>query len=484
MPYFDGLLMDRIRNLVLSPRGLFGVGVLSLLVMAPVPLAAQGVGHSKGDGATAPLGKETTEALVGRYEASEHWVQKAVVLLSLNQYWHPVGNQMILAALRDSDARLRAFGLEALLRSEVELLPKLATAELLEELIGKQLSASNDFYKERVGLALQRLVPTAGASKKTEWASWWRQHKDTHQPEAWQAKPQPQADGGGTSAAAQRAFDLYQSGLDLMICIDSTGSMQPTIDALAVAISEMADILDGISPKLRLGVVHYKDHGELGKTGAKVVQPLSKNIKSTRAKLEKLRAMGGGDLPEAVLGGLDLALSKKMKWDADANKITILIGDAPPHPDEKAAAIELAKAAFEKPGSQDDKKPTTGARKPQKPFLTSAIGVFLQIGPNVKVGPGFQQFKDSQEVMRNDFKEIAKAGGGVFVDVVFEINDATPPTSKEKREANDHGGGAATKATRSIVEHILVLSFGERFKIEMKEFVRVFFAYKETGWIK
>lgn len=55
-----------------------------------------------------PLGKGTTEALVGRYEASEHWVQKVVVLLSLNQFWHPVGNQMILSAIRDSDTRLQS----------------------------------------------------------------------------------------------------------------------------------------------------------------------------------------------------------------------------------------------------------------------------------------------------------------------------------------------------------------------------------------
>jgi hypothetical protein len=37
---------------------------------------------------------------------------------------------MILGAMRHKDARLRAFGLEALLRSDAELLPKLATSEL------------------------------------------------------------------------------------------------------------------------------------------------------------------------------------------------------------------------------------------------------------------------------------------------------------------------------------------------------------------
>ncbi|MFK7741369.1 MAG: hypothetical protein AB8H80_13720 [Planctomycetota bacterium] len=463
-------------NCVCGPmiRGLFVFGLLAALPTAAT-LSAQ---------SAPPLGKDVTEALVGRYEASEHWVQKAVVLLSLNQYWHPTGNQMILSAIRDRDARLKAFGLEALLRSDKELLPKLATAELLDELIQKQLGKKNEHYKQRVAEALKLMVPSAGATKKSEWQSWWRRSKDTHKPEDWQPREQPKNDGGGTSAAAQRAFDLYQSGLDLMLCLDSTGSMQPTIDALAIALGEMADILSGISPKLRVGVVHYKDNDELGKHGAEVVQTLSKNIKGTRKKLEKMRAIGGGDLPEAVLGGLEMALSKKMKWNADANKIAILIGDAPPHADEKQQALDLVRAAFEKPGSQNDKNPTTGARKPQKPYLTSAIGVFVKIAPNVKVGPGFGEFKKSQQTMRDDFKEIAKAGGGVYVEVEFLVDGSPPPTSKEKREAKKKGGGAASEATQKIVEHILVLSFGERFKVEMKEFVRIFYAYKQAGLIK
>jgi hypothetical protein len=64
------------------------------------------------------------------------------------------------------------------------------------------------------------------------------------------------------------------------------------------------------------------------------------------------------------------------------------------------------------------------------------------------------------------------------------IDGSPPPTSKEKREAKKKGGGVASKATREIVEHILVLSFGERFKVEMEEFVRIFYEYKEAGLIK
>jgi len=432
-----------------------------------------------------PLGKGATDALVARYAAAGHWVQKVVVLLSLNRHWHPAGAEMLVSAMRDRDPRLRAFGLEALLRSDESLLPQVATTALLDELIQRQLGASNKHYRARVELALGRLVPDAGASGKGAWTRWWRANRDAHEPPAWRQREQPPASAGGTAAAASRAFDLYQSGLELMICIDSTGSMQPTIDALALALADMVDILDGISPKLRLGVVHYKDEGELGDSGAKVIQPLNKNVKAARKKLEKLRAFGGGDLPEAVLGGLDLALSKKMKWKPESNKLVIVIGDAPPHPHQTKQLVDLARDAFERPGQHglDNKKPTTGARKKTTPFLTSTMGVFLKFGPEVRV-QGLGPFRASQARMRRDFEEVAEAGGGVFVEVEFLIDSLQPKTSKEKRAEQEQGGGLADAATRKIVEHILVLSFGERFRVEMRDFVRIFYEYKEAELIR
>ena len=61
------------------------LALLSCWLAAGPSVAAQ-------EAATRPaLGRGATEALAARYEASEHWVQKVVVLLSLNGYWHPAG---------------------------------------------------------------------------------------------------------------------------------------------------------------------------------------------------------------------------------------------------------------------------------------------------------------------------------------------------------------------------------------------------------
>ena len=68
-----------------------------------------------------------------------------------------------------------------------------------------------------------------------------------------------------------------------------------------------------------------------------------------------------------------------------------------------------------------------------------------------------------------------------FVDVTFELS-AEPPTSKTKREQKGRRSGAAGAAVQAIVEHILVLSFGERFAREMKDFARIYFEYEAAGW--
>ena len=434
-----------------------------------------------------PLGKSATEALLARYTEADHWVQKAVTLLSLNTWWHPAGATMITAALKDKDPRLVAFGLEALLRADPTLLPSIATTELLDDLIVRQLARSNDLVVQRALAALKLLAPKADTTDKAGWVRWWTTAKATWAPEPWIAREK--ADGNkATGAAAQRAFDLYQAGLDMVVCIASTGSMQATIDALGAALGEMVDILDGISPKMRLAIVHYKEYGELGKTGARVVQPFQKNIAAAQKALGELRAFGGEDLPEAVLGGLEQSLDPKLNWKKDANKLVVLIGDAPPHARDREKAIELVRSAHDSPSGRGA-KPTTGTKVPETPFLTSCIGVVVNLEGRLKEQPGYKEFVDSQKTMREDFAAIAKAGGGVYVEVEFTFKDEAPPTSgkerkekaKEQEQARDQ---VASAATRRIVEHILVLSFGERFAPEMREFVRIFYEYKGAGLIK
>ncbi len=432
-------------------------------------LAAQPGGHSM----------KATEAMVAYYETADHWALRGVVLLSLGEKWHPVGSRMVLQALRDKDRRLRAYGIEALLRTDPAQLPAAVSKELVEELVSKQLQKDNRFFRSRVQEVLKRLAPAAGAEGPAAWSSWWSRERDRYAPAAWREPEQAgQAESGHTvvSTFVERAFDLRHAGLDLAICIDSTGSMQPTIDRARDALTEIIVILQGIAPRFRMGLVHYRDFGDF-KDGARLLVPLTANVKQVRDKLGKIVAGGGGDIPERVEKGLEIALSPRMKWKTTTNKVVILIGDSPPHPEAEDRAIRLARDAHEKPAAvvagRGAVAPVTGVRAKEgkqeaRPFLISTIAVGR--------GPARQ------------FRAIAKAGGGSFVQLPGRGRGARrgrggSPAPEGRGGADGSDGSAGSEnsdddPTRRIVRQILMLSFGERFKEQMRAFVDIYFQYQ------
>ncbi len=167
--------------------------------------------------------------------------------------------------------------------------------------------------------------------------------------------------------------------------------------------------------------------------------------------------------------------------------LVILIGDAPPHDADASKCVDLVRTAHDDPASQS-KRPTTGPRAKAKPrpFITSAIGVVVKLGPGFENDPGYDDFINSQKRMQQDFADIAKAGGGVYVKLQFNVKKGRAPRAAKKKVKGKKKGGntVAATATQKIVEHILVLSFGSKFAREMRAFVRIFYAYKGAGMFK
>ena len=81
-------------------------------------------------------------------------------------------------------------------------------------------------------------------------------------------------------------------------------------------------------------------HGELGDEGAKLLQPFTKNVREAKKSLEKLTAFGGGDAPEAVLGGLDVAVATVAASVLFTSYHALTIGALAPGP--AGAAVMLA----------------------------------------------------------------------------------------------------------------------------------------------
>ncbi len=119
--------------------------------------------------------------------------------------------------------------------------------------------------------------------------------------------------------------------LDLMLMIDTTGSMG---DELRYLQKELASVIDRIKNDsgvdVRLSVNFYRD-----KQDDYIVRdfPFTDDINTAISQLEDQRAAGGGDYPEAVTDALDNGINKH-EWRQNSEKIMLLVLDAPPHREE------------------------------------------------------------------------------------------------------------------------------------------------------
>lgn len=160
--------------------------------------------------------------------------------------------------------------------------------------------------------------------------------------------------GGGGGAGWSLGFSRYvgklrKVGLDVVIVIDSTGSMQHVIDELKQRLGTLVATMQRMVPTARIGAVAFRDRDD-GRTATAprrsedfVVRwtDLTFSSKKVTGFLNGLVAEGGGDWEEAVQEGLQTAM-KQMKWRPDAKKVIIMVGSSPPHEETRGAIRRLA----------------------------------------------------------------------------------------------------------------------------------------------
>jgi hypothetical protein len=403
-----------------------------------------------------PLNQKDTEDVVAAFGRADTWSQQAIALFSLGTDWHPAGSAIVLAALQARDARLHCFGVEQLRRTDARVFASVCTQPVVAELVEHQLQAKWELLRNRTLEVLERLFPNAGHDAPAM-VAYWREHQKDYQPPAWTP---PASDPNANKTVAmpmmERAFDLRDAGLQIAIVIDSTSSMQAGIDAARDAINDVTAILASIAPKLELGLVHYKDVTDF-KPGARILEPMTRDQQKVREHLAHLTAEGGGDPPEKVDAGVELALSKEMNWNRNANRLILIVGDAPPHQEDMAGLLAMVERAHLHP-FQTGKQPVTGTDGQQlRPFITSAIA----ISPEAK----------------GAFDQIAKAGGGTCVLMSMRRGGrgSLLPGNVGKKTAND------ADAAEQVARHVLTLSFGAQFEPQLRAFVDTFFAYHKAG---
>jgi hypothetical protein len=121
--------------------------------------------------------------------------------------------------------------------------------------------------------------------------------------------------------------------LDLLLCLDTTGSMSDEIRAVRVTLKEIVRRIHALPGEvaLRLGLVEYRDRGD---EYVARVHDFTEDVDGFQSLLDAVRATGGGDYAESVNEALRRSVGE-VSWTAgeEAVRLTVLVADAPPHMD-------------------------------------------------------------------------------------------------------------------------------------------------------
>jgi len=151
--------------------------------------------------------------------------------------------------------------------------------------------------------------------------------------------------GGGGDDWGGKGWDGYRttiqrSGLEVMFVFDSTGSMGGPITEVRNRIRQLMKVVNYIVPNARIGMVTYRDKKQYDLDDYEYTVKYLGLQKGNKDGLDKLQrflreteAYGGGDIPEAVLDGVQTAV-QKAGWTPSTKKVIIVFGDAPPRPED------------------------------------------------------------------------------------------------------------------------------------------------------
>ncbi len=119
--------------------------------------------------------------------------------------------------------------------------------------------------------------------------------------------------------------------VDLGFIIDTTGSMGSFItEAKQHLLDVLATFRDRSNLNLQVGLVEYRDHPPQERSFVTRIHPLTSDLLAMQRTINRLRANGGGDFPEAVYDGVRDAC-EKLQWRTHSYRFALLVGDAPPH---------------------------------------------------------------------------------------------------------------------------------------------------------
>jgi hypothetical protein len=244
--------------------------------------------------------------------------------------------------------------------------------------------------------------------------------------------------GGGGVGGLGGSFGDYvgglrKVGLDLVLVIDTTESMQFVIDEVKQHAAALVKAIQRMVPTSRVGVVVYRDQGD-----EYVVKWSDLSFKTDKLTsfIATITASGGGDWEEAVLEGVDAAVNE-LSWRKKSKKIIILIGGSPPHP-EDVEPLEGLVGEFRRDGGT---------------LSTIDVTDHLHLSFNRALWKSLHGNKPFEAPPKPDFYRQVT---GVYGDLAKD------------------GGGDLVRLDddRKLIRDVLILTFGSRWKVEMAQHLK------------
>ena len=212
--------------------------------------------------------------------------------------------------------------------------------------------------------------------------------------------------GGGLISGVPQSFadyieHLQQTGIDVVFAIDATGSMVWVHKKVRERMQQLSGYVRNLVPLARFGIIAYRDYSD-HEFVTRVSQPSFDILKATNF-MAGIDAVGGGDIPEAVVEALRVA-ENKIAWRAGAQRVVIIIGDAPPHRREASEGATIA-----------ERMKTRGARISLLDSRVEANRAFL--GRVARIG---SRADLNQQGAMPSFRRLAKLGGGTAATLADE----------------------------------------------------------------
>ena len=145
--------------------------------------------------------------------------------------------------------------------------------------------------------------------------------------------------------------------IDLVVAVDTTGSMRQEIEGLKGELSQLAEILTALAPSFAMSVIGFKDRNDtpvIRSVPLRLIERGSPASRQLQAFVDSLRAGGSpknNDLPEAVLSALQAAVN--MSWRPNSElRVIVVMTDHAAYPEEVEMTLRLARRFASRPGQK------------------------------------------------------------------------------------------------------------------------------------